>query len=123
MLTDSNSPVVIVDRPGPGAFDPLLELAELIAPSVVDLGSRCSFPSTHWADQTAIKQQALAEADFVLALEARDLAWSLTKLNLSTRQTELLIGADVSGCFGRIDRDTAQRISNARGASAGYEVT
>ena len=94
-LADSNKPVIVVDRPGPGALNPLVEMADLVAPSVIDLGSRCSFPSTHWADQTSNKQSALAEADFVLALEARDLAWSLTKLNLSTRQTELMIGPDV----------------------------
>jgi thiamine pyrophosphate-dependent acetolactate synthase large subunit-like protein len=95
-LAGAETPVVLVDRPGPGSFAPLVEVVERIAASVVDLGGRCSFPSSHWGDQTAAHRDVLKEADVVLALEPRDLAWATTTLDLHTRRTKSLIGENTS---------------------------
>jgi thiamine pyrophosphate-dependent acetolactate synthase large subunit-like protein len=84
---------VLVDRGAPGASEPLLALAERLAPAVVDLGGR-SFPADHWADQTLAREPVLAEADLVLALELRDVTWGLTSVDLDDRSTTPLTGPD-----------------------------
>jgi benzoylformate decarboxylase/acetolactate synthase-1/2/3 large subunit len=96
-LTEAKRPVIVVDRPGPGSSAPLKELVDRLAIAVIDRDARCTFPSDHWADQTMARTEVLAEADLVLALEARDLAWGLGKVDFGTRRTELLVpaGAEV----------------------------
>ncbi len=93
-LAGAQHPVVLVDRPAPGAMQPLVRLAERLALPVVDLGARCSVPSTHWADQSPRQEELLAQADVVVALEVRDLAWGLTATDLRTRGTRPLVSED-----------------------------
>jgi benzoylformate decarboxylase/acetolactate synthase-1/2/3 large subunit len=90
-LISADRPVVLVDRPGPDSSKPLRKLVDLLSAAVIDLGARCTFPSDHWADQTSDRRQALAEADLVLALEVRDLAWGISDLDMGTRRTKQLV--------------------------------
>ena len=90
-LRGARKPVVIVDRPVPGLASALTEVAEILAAAVVDLGGGCNFPTTHWADQSASSRDVMAEADFVLALEVRDVAWATTETDTGTRRTSSLI--------------------------------
>lgn len=90
----ASRPVIIVDRPAPGAGQALMELVERTGAAVIDLGARSTFPSNHWADQTFDKQEALEEADVILALEARDLAWATTSVNLKDRTTSSLLSRE-----------------------------
>lgn len=97
-LVTAERPIILVDRPGPGATAPLVALVDRIAVAVVDLGSRCTFPSNHWADQTDARHEVLADADLVLALEVRDLAWSISEIDLRTRQAISLVPDDAGWC-------------------------
>ncbi|HXG36913.1 MAG TPA: thiamine pyrophosphate-dependent enzyme, partial [Dehalococcoidia bacterium] len=63
----------------------LLELAELLACPVVDLGGRFNFPGGHPLDLTACREEALREADLVLALDVYDLASALSSSMLRER--------------------------------------
>lgn len=95
-LLSAAHPTVVVDRPEPGVLAPLQELVNLLAMPVLDLGARCSFPSNHWADQAGARSEVLAEADLVLGLEVRDLAWGLSELDLRTRRAKLLTRDDAA---------------------------
>lgn len=86
-IAGAQRPAILVDRPGPGAFDPLVRVAEKLPAAVVDLGARMNFPTNHWANLSGAQRKVLSEADFILALEIRDLAWPLTDLDLATRET------------------------------------
>jgi thiamine pyrophosphate-dependent acetolactate synthase large subunit-like protein len=92
-LLAARNPVIVVDRGAPGLSVPLSELAERLGIAVVDLGGR-TIPSTHWADQTARWEESLAGADLVLAVELRDVAWGLTRVDISDRSTIDLTGPD-----------------------------
>lgn len=91
ILAGARNPIFLVDRPPPGAMAPLVMLAETLAAGVVDLGSRCSFPSTHWADQTEARAEALAEADVVVLVEPRDALWPITMVDESDRRLTSLV--------------------------------
>ncbi len=95
-LLSAAQPAVVVDRPEPGVLAPLQGLVNLLAMPVLDLGARCSFPSNHWADQAGARSEVLAEADLVLGLEVRDLAWGLSELNPPTRPAKLLTRDDAA---------------------------
>ena len=85
-LAGAQHPAIVVDRGAPGLSRPLRSLVEHLGIAVVDLGGR-SFPSDHWADRTTAWEQVLAEADVVLAIELRDVAWGLTRVDVSDRST------------------------------------
>jgi thiamine pyrophosphate-dependent acetolactate synthase large subunit-like protein len=85
-LAAAEHPAIVVDRGAPGLSRPLRALAEHLGIAVVDLGGR-SVPSDHWADRTTAWEQVLAEADLVLAIELRDVAWGLTRVDVSDRST------------------------------------
>jgi len=93
-LLDARAPLFVVDRPPPGTMESLVRLANLLSAGVVDLGSRCSFPTTHWADQTESRSEALAEADVVVAIDPRDLLWTVTAVDERDRSLETLVQPD-----------------------------
>ena len=85
-LVRAETPTIVVDRGAPGLSAPLTQLAEQLGIAVVDLGGR-TLATTHWAEQTPRWEDALAVADLVLAVELRDVAWGLTRVDLSDRST------------------------------------
>jgi acetolactate synthase I/II/III large subunit len=76
MLVQADLPLAMADRLGrtPGAVQALVELAELLAVPVVNLGGRHSFPSPHALEFTI---DLLQEADVVLGLDVIDLEGSM----------------------------------------------
>jgi thiamine pyrophosphate-dependent acetolactate synthase large subunit-like protein len=93
-LLDARAPLLVVDRPPRGTMEPLVRLAELLVAGVVDLGSRSSFPNTHWADQTESRLEVLGEADVVVVIDPRDLLWAVTAVDEGNRSLESLVHPD-----------------------------
>lgn len=93
LLADADQPVILTDGTGrdPSAYAALVALAEALAAPVVDLGASHSFPSTHWADCTDGRAEVLAAADAVLVLDARDVTWALSTVDLEKHGSRLLV--------------------------------
>ena len=74
LLVAAESPVLIADRLArtPAGITYLIELAELLQASVIDLGSRLNFPSRHPLNQSSTTRAAISGADVILALEVQD---------------------------------------------------
>lgn len=89
-LVDARAPVVVVDRMGRSAvaYEALLRLAELLAVPVLDQGNRHNFPTRHPLFLVESASQVLAEADFILALDAMDLYGALHTVDRLTRDTK-----------------------------------
>jgi acetolactate synthase-1/2/3 large subunit len=79
-LVAAENPVLLVDRCArtPAGLLQLVTLAEQLQAAVVDRGARMNFPWRHPLNQTSRQRAALAEADFVLALEVTDVYGSTT---------------------------------------------
>jgi acetolactate synthase-1/2/3 large subunit len=79
MLAAAENPVIYVNRYGrtDKASALLVQLAELLNAPVIDGRFRMNFPSRHKFNHTSRREQALAQADVILALEPHDL-WGLT---------------------------------------------
>lgn len=90
-LRSAERPLITVDRPVRGLIGSLVQIAERLSAAVVDFGGGCNFPTTHWADQSSTMRTAMAEADVVLALEVRDVAWATTETQTATRRTTPLL--------------------------------
>jgi acetolactate synthase I/II/III large subunit len=93
-LLEAANPVVLADyvgRSGP-AVGALVELAELLALPVIDLGSRFNFPNTHPLDLSGAEEDLLAQADVVLALDVFDLQKALGTVDRTTRRARQLTG-------------------------------
>ncbi|MBI4333246.1 MAG: thiamine pyrophosphate-binding protein [Chloroflexi bacterium] len=75
LLVKAEMPVVLADRAGrnPGTVTSLVELAELLALPVLDLGKGLNFPATHPLDLTGDSAGLLARADVIMALDVEDL--------------------------------------------------
>ena len=75
LLVRADLPLVFADRVGrnPQAVRTLVELAELLALPVADLGARHSFPMPHALDFAGAEKGLLHEADVVLGLDVVDL--------------------------------------------------
>ena len=73
LLADARWPVIVAGSVArhPEALAPLAELAELLAAPVVSTGF--SLPTTHPLNASALRQEALRDADVVLALDVSDL--------------------------------------------------
>lgn len=95
-LRHARRPVVIVDLPQRGLGAALVRLADLVGVEVVDLGGGANFPSTHWANQTARRREVLQGADVVLALNVRDLLWSIAEVDQADRTAVPVVGADTA---------------------------
>ena len=79
LLVGAELPLVFADRVGrnPEAVRALVELAELLALPVVDLGAWHSFPTPHALDFAGADKELLREADLVLGLDPVDLDGAL----------------------------------------------
>jgi len=80
MLVGAENPVIMADRgvPGPnGVLKPLIELAELLQCSIVDIGARTNFPTMHPLNQSDRRAGVLAQADLVVGLDMTDF-WGVT---------------------------------------------
>ena len=86
-LMEAAHPVVLADYVGrsAGGVEALVELAELLALPVIDLGSRFNFPNTHPLDLTGAEEELLPQADLVLALDVFDLQKALGSVDRTSR--------------------------------------
>ncbi len=93
-LIDAEHPVVIADYVGRNAkaVEALVDLAELLALPVIDLGSRFNFPNTHPLDLTGAQEELLPQADLILALDVFDLQKALATVDRTARLARPLIG-------------------------------
>ncbi|MGH7833622.1 MAG: thiamine pyrophosphate-binding protein [Candidatus Binatia bacterium] len=75
LLSKAEWPVIVAGEVGrnPQALKSLAELAEMLAAAVIDMEGRFAFPSTHPLNLTNAREQALREADVVLALDVPSL--------------------------------------------------
>ncbi len=75
MLAAADWPVIVAGEVGrnPKALPPLLDIAELLGAPVVDADGRYAFPSTHPLNLTTSREEALRDADVVLALDVPSL--------------------------------------------------
>jgi acetolactate synthase I/II/III large subunit len=75
LLSEAEWPVIVAGEVGrnPKALPVLLDLAEALSASVIDADGRYAFPSTHPLNLTTAREEALRNADVVLALEVPSL--------------------------------------------------
>lgn len=73
MLISAENPVIVADFVGrqPERVETLVELAECLGASVIDINGRMNFPNTH--PLFSMSKKLLQDADVVLALDVRDL--------------------------------------------------
>jgi thiamine pyrophosphate-dependent acetolactate synthase large subunit-like protein len=95
LLATAQNPIVLCDYMGrnPQSVDQLVELADLLALPVLDLGKRFNFPNTHPLDLTG-STGLIESADVVLALDVRDLQRPLTKLDDISRRSKLAVSPE-----------------------------
>jgi thiamine pyrophosphate-dependent acetolactate synthase large subunit-like protein len=80
MLVAAENPVIMADRgkPGPdGVLNPLVQLAEVLQCSIVDIGGRMNFPTQHALNQSDRRGAVLSQADLVVGLDMTDF-WGTT---------------------------------------------
>jgi thiamine pyrophosphate-dependent acetolactate synthase large subunit-like protein len=79
LIVQADLPLVFADRVGRSAdaVRSLVELADLLALPVINIGGRHSFPTPHPLDFAGAQQSLLREADVVLALDVFDLFGAL----------------------------------------------
>ena len=77
MLAQAENPVIVVGRNTrtQAGIDRLVELAEALQASVIDMNDRMNFPTRHPLNQSARRNAVVANADVILGLEASDF-WS-----------------------------------------------
>jgi acetolactate synthase-1/2/3 large subunit len=87
LLVAAETPVILADRMArtPAGVSHLIELAEALQASVVDVGGRMNFPSRHPLNQSDRYRALVADADVVLGLEVTDFFGAL---NTSRDQIE-----------------------------------
>jgi thiamine pyrophosphate-dependent acetolactate synthase large subunit-like protein len=75
VLAEAQWPVIVAGEVGrsPKALPPLLDLAEALGAAVIDSDGRFAFPSTHPLNLTTAREEALRNADAVLALDVPSL--------------------------------------------------
>lgn len=75
LLVEAEWPVIIAGEIGrnPKALPALQEFAELLAAPVIDADGRFAFPSAHPLNLTTAREEALRDADVVLALDVPSL--------------------------------------------------
>jgi len=74
MLAEAQNPVIVVDRAARTAKGQtlLIELAETLNASVVDLFGRQNFPNRHPLNQTERSRVVIGQADVIIGLEVND---------------------------------------------------
>ena len=114
-LMAAHRPVVLANFLGRSeeATQGLLRLAESLALPVINGGDFFNFPTRHPLYANEAKEELLAEADLVLALDVYDLQQELTRLDRATRKTEdilrpdaMLIDISLRQCRSRAGRTT-----------------
>jgi acetolactate synthase-1/2/3 large subunit len=94
-LVEARFPLIVVESLGrhPAATAVLCRLAERLAAPMVDLASesagRPSVPSRHPLDMTGARQEVVAEADVVLALDVSNFLGALGQTDRATRAVRL----------------------------------
>jgi acetolactate synthase I/II/III large subunit len=94
-LVDARFPVIVTESLGrrPEAVPILCRLAERLAAPMIDLAGesegRASVPSRHPLDMTGARQEVVAEADVVLALDVTNLLGALGAVDRATRAVRL----------------------------------
>ena len=75
LLAAADWPVIVAGElaRNPKAVPPLLDIAELLGAAVIDADGRYGFPSTHPLNLTNAREEALQDADVVLALDVPSL--------------------------------------------------
>jgi thiamine pyrophosphate-dependent acetolactate synthase large subunit-like protein len=75
LLAEAEWPVIVAGEVGrnPKGLPPLLDLAEALGAPVIDADGRYAFPSTHPLNLTTAREEALRQADVVLALDVPSL--------------------------------------------------
>jgi len=75
LLAEAQWPVIVAGEiaRNPKALPPLLDLAEALGAAVIDSDGRYAFPSTHVLNLTTAREEALRDADVVLALDVPSL--------------------------------------------------
>lgn len=95
-LAEARSPVIVVESLGhrPEATGPLCRLAELLAAPLIDLAAesqgRPSVPADHPLDMTDARDEAIREADVMLALDVSSFLSVLGETDRTTREVRLL---------------------------------
>ena len=74
LLVAAENPVILADRAArtPAGLAHLIELAETLQASVVDLNGRMNFPTRHPLNQSERNRALVASADVILGLEVAD---------------------------------------------------
>ena len=95
-LVGAERPVVMADYLGrnSNAVASLVELAELLALPVIDVGSRFNFPSTHPLDISGSGEEYIDKADVVLGLDMADFYHALTVTERTSRIPLSLVPED-----------------------------
>jgi acetolactate synthase-1/2/3 large subunit len=75
LLAEAQWPVIVAGEIGrnPTALPPMLDIAEVLGAAVIDADGRYAFPSTHPLNLTNAREEALRNADVVLALDVPSL--------------------------------------------------
>lgn len=75
LLVKAEWPVIVAGEVGrnPAALTPLRELAEMLAAPVIDMEGRFAFPNTHRLNLSNAREEALSNADVILALDVPSL--------------------------------------------------
>src|SRR5262245_19330625 len=89
LLSEAQTPVVLADYVGRNneAVSSLVELADLLALPVIDLGARLNFPNTHPLNLTGKNRELLGSADLILGLDVVDLDGTLTYYDSANKTT------------------------------------
>src|SRR5690348_16795870 len=94
-LVEARFPLIVAESLGrrPEATPVLCRLAEVLAAPMIDLASesegRPSVPSRHALDLTGARQEVVAEADVVLALDVTNFLGALGQVDRATRAVRL----------------------------------
>jgi len=96
-LAAAHHPVILADRAArtQEGTNLLVQLAELTAIPVVDLGGRMNFPNRHYANLSGMKRRLIRDADVILALEVSDLWGQLNTVGDPYHNYRRLAPADV----------------------------
>lgn len=97
-LRAAEQPVILADYVGRSrpAYESLCELADITAVPVVDLAGRHSFSNAHPRDGTPHRRHLIRRADFVLALDVRDLRWAVSDVDVDHRTSQSLLAPNAT---------------------------
>ncbi|MBI2347545.1 MAG: thiamine pyrophosphate-binding protein, partial [Deltaproteobacteria bacterium] len=89
LLSEAQKPVIVADYLGRNneAVLSLVELADLLAMPVIDLGARLNFPNTHPLNLTGKNKELIGDADVILGLDVMDLFGALVRHDAATHSS------------------------------------